>query len=106
MKKRKNAVAQPVPVKAQDGSNISNLLSTFAVDAISETVYAFSAANAAAEVLTIDMASGVVTSRVKLRKQLKITNMVFVGDDVIWFISQVMFFVCINKNKIFFLSHF
>jgi hypothetical protein len=78
-----NWIRPPVPVKAQDGSNISDLLSTFAVDAISETVYAFSAANAAAEVLTIDMASGVVTSRVKLRKQLKITNMVFVGDDVI-----------------------
>jgi hypothetical protein len=78
-----NWIRPSVPVKAQDGTNITGLLSTFAVDTISETVYAFSAANAAAEVLTIDMASGVVTSRIGLRKQLKITNMVFVGDDVI-----------------------
>lgn len=74
-----NWIRPPVPVKAPDGSYVSDLLSAFAVDAISETVYAFSAANAAAEVLTIDMATGVVTGRVGLSRQLKITDMVFVG---------------------------
>ncbi len=72
-------IRPPVHVKAQDGTNITDLLSTFAVDAISETVYAFSSANAAAEVLTIDMATGVVTGRVSLSFPLKITDMVYVG---------------------------
>eukprot|EP00757_Euglenozoa_sp_SAG-D1_P015273 gene15273-633_t len=71
-----NWVRPPVRVKTQDGSPVPDL-SIFAIDASSETVFAFTS-SAPAAILNIGMSTGAAKNLVTLSSSLLITNMVFV----------------------------